>query len=340
MADNPQGTSAQLSFAEAQGLLMTPPPEAETVSEEVPEELIEDDAPEPTEEETTEDEVEAEAEAEFEEDDAEEGDVEDEEDTEGEDQQQPEMVSVTVDGETFEVTLEEAAKGYQRQSAFTKGMQKNAEDRKALEAERAQTAQERDAYQQGLQQVLQYLEQTSAAPNWDELRETLPADEYARRWTDHQRLEERKKQISAENERISQQQQAEQVELWKTHLGQQSELMLDKIPQWRDEGVRQTERAELIDFAVKEYGYTQEEINQASDHRAIKALYDSWQLSKISDQAKTAKKKVRAAPKTPKAGTPRTKKEVQASARRKRRAAFDQAPSFKNAVDYLIQSGN
>ena len=340
MADNPQGTSTQLSFAEAQGLLMTPPPEAETVSEEAQQELIEDDAPEPTEEETTEDEVEAEVEAEFEEDDAEEGDVEDEEDAEGEDQQQPEMVSVTVDGETFEVTLEEAAKGYQRQSAFTKGMQKNAEERKALEAERAQTAQERNAYQQGLQQVLQYLEQTSAEPNWDELRETLSADEYARRWTDNQRLQERKKQISAENERIGREQQAEQVELWKTHLGQQSELMLDKIPQWRDESLRQTERAELIDFAVKEYGYTQEEINQASDHRAVKALYDSWQLSKISDQAKTAKKKVRAAPKTPKAGTPRTKKEVQASARRKRRAAFDKAPSFKNAVDYLIQSGN
>ena len=340
MADNPQGTSTQLSFAEAQGLLMTPPPEAETVSEEAQQELIEDDAPEPTEEETTEDEVEAEVEAEFEEDDAEEGDVEDEEDAEGEDQQQPEMVSVTVDGETFEVTLEEAAKGYQRQSAFTKGMQKNAEERKALEAGRAQTAQERNAYQQGLQQVLQYLEQTSAEPNWDELRETLSADEYARRWTDNQRLQERKKQISAENERIGREQQAEQVELWKTHLGQQSELMLDKIPQWRDESLRQTERAELIDFAVKEYGYTQEEINQASDHRAVKALYDSWQLSKISDQAKTAKKKVRAAPKTPKAGTPRTKKEVQASARRKRRAAFDKAPSFKNAVDYLIQSGN
>lgn len=340
MADNPQGTSTQLSFAEAQGLLMTPPPEAETVSEEAQQELIEDDAPEPTEEETTEDEVEAEVEAEFEEDDAEEGDVEDEEDAEGEDQQQPEMVSVTVDGETFEVTLEEAAKGYQRQSAFTKGMQKNAEERKALEAERAQTAQERNAYQQGLQQVLQYLEQTSAEPNWDELRETLSADEYARRWTDNQRLQERKKQISAENERIGREQQAEQVELWKTHLGHESELMLDKIPQWRDESLRQTERAELIDFAVKEYGYTQEEINQASDHRAVKALYDSWQLSKISDQAKTAKKKVRAAPKTPKAGTPRTKKEVQASARRKRRAAFDKAPSFKNAVDYLIQSGN
>ena len=340
MADNPQGTSTQLSFAEAQGLLMTPPPEAETVSEQAPEELIEDDAPEPTEEETTEDEVEAEAEAEFEEDDAEEGDVEDEEDAEGEDQQQPEMVSVTVDGETFEVTLEEAAKGYQRQSAFTKGMQKNAEDRKALEAEKNETRQYRDAYQQGLQQIQQYLEQTSAEPNWDELREELPADEYAKQWTDYQRFQERKKQISAENERIGREQQAEQVELWKTHLGQQSELMLDKIPQWRDEGVRQTERAELIDFAVKEYGYTQEEINQASDHRAIKALYDSWQLSKISDQAKTAKKKVRAAPKTPKAGTPRTKKEVQASARRKRRAAFDQAPSFKNAVDYLIQSGN
>ena len=40
MADNPQGPSTQLSFAEAQGVLMTPPPEAETVCEEAPEVLI------------------------------------------------------------------------------------------------------------------------------------------------------------------------------------------------------------------------------------------------------------------------------------------------------------
>jgi len=248
------------------------------------------------------------------------------------------MVSVTVDGETYEVTLEEAAKGYQRQAAFTKGMQKNAEDRKALDAERAQTAQERDAYQQGLQQVLQYLNQTQADPDWDTLRQQLPAEEYARRYTDHQRLQERKREIASENQRIAREQQVEQNEMMRQHLSVQADLMFDKIPQWRDDTVRQSERTELIEFAKREFGYTQEEIDAASDHRAIKALYDSWQLSKISDQAKTAKKKVRKAPRMAKSGTPRSKKEVQASTRRKQREQFNQAPSIANAVDYLLKT--
>ena len=333
MADNPEGTS-NLSIADAMQILTTPPPEAEKVEEEAQQEPpVEED-----EEVTESDEVEETEVDEAEEEAAEDDDVIDEDDAEDDDQEQPEMVSVTVDGETYEVTLEEAAKGYQRQAAFTKGMQKNAEDRKALEAERAQAAQERDAYQQGLQQVLQYLDQNNADPDWDTLREQLPAEEYARRFTDHQRLQQRKREIEAENQRIAQEQQAEQQEMMRQHLSQQADLMFEKIPQWRDDTVRQSERPELIEFAKREFGYTQEEIDAASDHRAIKALYDSWQLSKITDQAKTAKKKVRKAPKMAKSGTPRSKKEVQASTRRKQRAQFDQAPSIKNAVDYLLKT--
>lgn len=333
MADNPEGTS-NLSIADAMQILTTPPPEAETVEEEAQQEPpVEED-----EEVTESDEVEETEVEEAEEEAAEDDDVIDEDDAEDDDQEQPEMVSVTVDGETYEVTLEEAAKGYQRQAAFTKGMQKNAEDRKALEAERAQAAQERDAYQQGLQQVLQYLDQNNADPDWDTLREQLPAEEYARRYTDHQRLQQRKREIESENQRIAQEQQAEQQEMMRQHLSQQADLMFEKIPQWRDDTIRQSERPELIEFAKREFGYTQEEIDAASDHRAIKALYDSWQLSKIKDQATTAKKKVRKAPKMAKSGTPRSKKEVQASTRRKQRAQFDQAPSIANAVDYLLKT--
>jgi hypothetical protein len=334
MADNPSGTS-NLSIADATSLLATPPPEAETAEEEAQQEVLfdEDEAPESDEAEKTEVE-------EADVDEAEDDDATDEEEAEDDYQEQPEMVSVTVDGETYEVTLEEAAKGYQRQAAFTKGMQKNAEDRKALEAERIEAAQQRDAYQQGLQQVLQYLNQTQADPDWDTLRLELPAEEYARRYTDHQRLQERKREIVSENQRIAKEQQAEQQEMMRHHLSQQAELMFDKIPQWRDDNVRQSERQELIEFAKREYGYTQEEIDAASDHRAIKALYDSWQFSKISDQASTAKKKVRKAPKMAKSGSPRSKKEVQASTRRKQREQFNQAPSIANAVDYLLKTQN
>mgnify|MGYP003127811095 FL=1 len=333
MADTPDGTS-NLSVSDATSLLMTPPPEVETVEDEAQQEpeIVEDDEVQDS---VEEDDAEAE-EAEAEDDEIE--DVIDEEEAEDSEDEQPETVSVTVDGETYEVTLEEAAKGYQRQSAFTKRMQELATERKQFEAERQQTLQDRDAYAQGLQQIDQLLAQQSQEPDWDSLRLELPAEEYARRFTDHQRAKEQRQNILAEQQRIAREQQIEQRDLMKQHLNSQAELMLDKIPQWRDESVRQTERQELIKFAKAEYGYTDEEIANASDHRAIKQLYDSWQFSKVSDKANTAKKRVRKAPKMAKAGTPRSKSEVQARTRQKRRAQFDKQPSIKNAVDYLLKT--
>jgi hypothetical protein len=313
---------------------MTPPPEVETVEDEAQQEpeIVEDDEVQDS---IEEDDAEAE-EAEAEDDDIE--DVIDDEEVEDSEDEQPELVSVTVDGETYEVTLEEAAKGYQRQSAFTKRMQELATERKEFEAEKQQTLQNRDAYAQGLQQIDQLLAQQTQEPDWDSLRLELPAEEYARRFTDHQRAKEQRQNIQAEQQRIAREQQIEQRDLMKQHLNSQAELMLDKIPQWRDENVRQTERQELIKFAKAEYGYTDEEIANASDHRAIKQLYDSWQFSKVSDKAKTAKKRVRKAPKMAKAGTPRSKSEVQAHTRQKQRAQFDKQPSIKNAVDYLLKT--
>jgi hypothetical protein len=306
----------------------------ETVEDEAQQEpeIVEDDEVQDS---IEEDDAEAE-EAEAEDDDIE--DVIDDEEVEDSEDEQPELVSVTVDGETYEVTLEEAAKGYQRQSAFTKRMQELATERKEFEAEKQQTLQNRDAYAQGLQQIDQLLAQQTQEPDWDSLRLELPAEEYARRFTDHQRAKEQRQNIQAEQQRIAREQQIEQRDLMKQHLNSQAELMLDKIPQWRDENVRQTERQELIKFAKAEYGYTDEEIANASDHRAIKQLYDSWQFSKVSDKAKTAKKRVRKAPKMAKAGTPRSKSEVQAHTRQKQRAQFDKQPSIKNAVDYLLKT--
>lgn len=334
MADNAPATSLSVQDAIQQAsLLDAPPPEAEQVVDEAAQadEVIESDVPETEEAEAEEIEAEADEDEDTQQTDEEESD-------EDELEQQPEVFTVKVDGEEIEVTLDEALSGYQRQSAFTKGMQKNAEDRKAIEAERATMEQERSAYQQGLQQLNQYLQSQTAEPDWDRLRLELPAEEYARQYTDHQRMKETQRQVQAEEQRVAEQTRIDHERAMQQHMTQQAEVMKELIPAWQNEDTRNAEREKVIQFAKSTLGFTQEEIAQASDARAVRMLYDSWQLSQIKDQAKTAKKRVRKAPKAAKAGTPKGKGEVRSRRNQAERQRFNGNRTVKGAVEYLLNT--
>ena len=335
MADNAPATSLSVMDAVKQAsLLDAPPPEAEQVVDEAAqsdEEILESEVPETEETEGEEPEVDEDEDT---------LEVDEEETDEDEEDQQPEMFTVKVDGEEIEVTLDEALSGYQRQSAFTKGMQKNAEDRKAIESEKLEMQKERSAYQQGLQRVHQFLQSQTAEPDWDSLRLELPADEYARRYTDHQRNKETQRQIEAENERLNKQALKEQEDAMRNHMSQQAEVMKELIPAWRTDEPRNAEREKVIKYAKDVLNFTQEEIAQASDARAIRMLYDSWQLSQIKDQGKIAKKRVRKAPKAAKAGTPKGKGEVRSRKVQAERQRFDNNRSIKGAVDYLLNTSS
>lgn len=343
MADNSTAeTSApnSLSFNDAVATLLSDPPPAENQGEQ--------DAAEPQEDETLEaqtsesDDIEAEAETdevEVDEDDVEYEDDEDDaldEDDQEDDQEQPETFSVKIDGETVEVTLEEALAGYQRQGAFTKRMQELAEQRKAVEAETQQTRQLRDQYAQGLELLNNHLQSmTAQEPDWDRLYNELDAKEYARAIQLHNERKQNIEAVESERSMIAKQQQAEHQAAFQQHLANEKERMLDAIPAWRDEATMQSERAAVVEYA-KSIGYTPEEIQVASDHRAVKALYDSWRLSKLNKQTDVAKKRVRKAPKMAKAGTPRTKGESQSRRKRQLANRLNQERSINAAVDLLL----
>lgn len=343
MADNSTAeTSApnSLSFNDAVATLLSDPPPAENQSEQ--------DAAEPQEDETLEaqpsesDDIEAEAETDevdVDEDDVEYEDDEDDaldEDDQEDDQEQPETFSVKIDGETVEVTLEEALAGYQRQGAFTKRMQELAEQRKAVEAETQQTRQLRDQYAQGLDLLNSHLQSiTAQEPDWDRLYNELDAKEYARAIQLHNERKQNIEAVNAERSMIAKQQQAESQAAFQQHLASEKERMLDAIPAWRDEATMASERAAVVEYA-KSLGYTPEEIQVASDHRAVKALYDSWRLSKLNKQTDVAKKRVRKAPKMAKAGTPRTKGESQSRRKRQLANRLNQERSINAAVDLLL----
>ena len=95
------------------------------------------------------------------------------------------------------------------------------------------------------------------------------------------------------------------------------------------------ERAAVVSYA-KTLGYTAEEIQVASDHRAVKALYDSWRLSTLNKETDVAKKKVRKAPKMAKAGTPRAKGESQTRRKKQLSQRLNKERSVNAAVDLLL----
>ncbi len=332
MSDNPQGTGA-ISLNDAVSLLNTPP--ADTVTEEQVE-AQEPQQPEPEAYEPEEDTAEATSEEEYAEDDEGE-DAYEADDGEEYDEEPPEVYTVKVDGQEVEVTLDELQNGYSRQQAYTKRSMELAEQRKAFEAEQAETRQIRDVYAQQLDQLAAQIQQTTQQePDWRALAETMSERDlflYKAEW-DQQK--EYQKQVQAEQQRIAAEKSREQEQELRKHLEVQRTDMLNRIPAWQDEDVREAERREVITYAQKRIGFSEEEIANASDARAIELLYKAWQWDQLQEKKPAAKKRTRKAPKMAKAGRPKTKREVANRSRQEARKRFESAGTVDAAVEYLM----
>ena len=332
MSDNPQGTGA-ISLNDAVSLLNTPP--ADTVTEEQVE-AQEPQQPEPEAYEPEEETAEATSEEEYAEDDEGE-DAYEADDGEEYDEEPPQVYTVKVDGEEVEVTLDELQNGYSRQQAYTKRSMELAEQRKAFEAEQAETRQIRDAYAQQLDQLAAQIQQTTQQePDWRALAETMSERDlflYKAEW-DQQK--EYQKQVQAEQQRIAAEKSREQEQELRKHLEVQRTDMLNRIPAWQDEEVREAERREVISYAQKRIGFSEEEIANASDARAIELLYKAWQWDQLQEKKPAAKKRTRKAPKMAKAGRPKTKREVANRSRQEARKRFESAGTVDAAVEYLM----
>lgn len=334
MSNNSQETGA-ISMQDAISLLTTP--EQDTVTEERPEEQ---EAPQPMEAESEVVEQDQPLEEEVFEDDevVEVDEVEElEEADDGEEEQQETFYTVKVDGEDYEVSLEELQSGYSRQQAFTKRSQELAEQRKAFEAQQAETQQLRDAYAQQLELLTQQIQQTTPQePDWVGLAREVTAEEYNAIKAQYDSQKAALAQAEQERQRIAQEQQAEQSEAMKKHLATQRDEMMNRIPSWQDEATRNEERLEVIKYAQRRIGFSEEEISNASDARAIELLYKAWKWDNLQEKKPSVKKRTRKAPKMAKAGQPKTKAQVQSRSRQQALERLNNEKSIDAAVNYLM----
>ena len=335
MSDNPQGTGS-ISLNDAVSLLNTPIPDK--VEEERPEEQ---EAPQPmeAEAEVTEEDTQLEAES-YEDDEDDAYDVEESEEDDGyedgEEEPQETVYTVKVDGEEIEVSLDEALQGYQRQQAFTKRSQEAAEMRKAAEKEAAEAKQARDYYAQQLDVLAQQIQQTiPQEPDWVSLAKEVTAEEYNAIRAEYDNRQANLAKVEQERQALSQQQAAEQEKMLHEHLRAQRSDMLNRIPQWKDDDVRNKERLEVVEYA-RNIGFSEQEVAQATDARAVELLYKAMQWDNLQRKKPTAKKRTRQAPKMAKAGQPRTKKQVASRSRQTAMNRLNKERSVDAAVSYLM----
>ena len=206
-------------------------------------------------------------------------------------------------GEEIEVDQDELIKGYQQGVDYTKKSQALAEQRKALDAERQHldhVKQERQAYAQKLQALDSFLSQQNRGVDLDVLKETDPIG-YAVAVAEQSQREKQLAVVRAEQQRLAQQQQAEQQASLQNHLRQESEKLVSLIPELatpQGDAVRK----QIRDYA-KSVGWTDQELGQLYDSRAVLTLYNGMKYAQLQKSKPEVTKKLQAAPKMMRSGT-------------------------------------
>lgn len=261
----------------------------------------------------------------------EEGDPETDEEGE-EEPTEPQAMTLEIDGEQVTVTPEEVKASYMRQKDYTKKTQELAEQRRAFEAEANAVLSERQQYQQLLGALAEQLQQTAGPePDWDALRATDPI-EYSLQWTEYQRKQQKQQVIAAEQQRLAQLQQVEQQKMMAQTLERERQALLAVVPEWKDAEKAKAEKVMVIEQG-KKLGFSDEELANAFDHRAIvalrkAALYDQLMSKKqavVNQKPAVAKQVVK----------PGSKGTVDNSAKKRAEQRLNQTGSIRDAAALL-----
>jgi hypothetical protein len=224
-----------------------------------------------------------------------------EDNNEPEAEAQPEVrtFKVKVDGEEIEVPEDEVLKGYSRTSDYTRKTQKLAEERKALEAESQRVKAEREQYAQGLQALKSQLA-TAQEPDWAKLADEDPI-EFVKQKELHRDRKEKLALVEQEQRKVADLQTYEQQRALQTYIQDEQVKLTQAIPEWKDAKTAQTEKEKIASFALS-LGYSEADIAQIYDHRAVVALRKAALYDEVMSKAKSQVEKAKDGPKTARPG--------------------------------------
>ena len=253
-----------------------------------------------------------------------------------------ELYKLTVNGQEVEVTLDELRKGYSRQQDYTQKTEKLSQDRKSIDqlkndftrqSEEAKI--KRDQYEKQLQVLSEQLKSSEKKVDLDRLYEEDPA-EYVRAKAEQDRQKELLISANKEQERIQAEKQEEYNKTYSNYLEQQRELLIKKLPIYADKDKGPEFVKNLTNFA-KEIGYSDQEISQLVDHRAVMMLANAYRYDKLK-KANLKNKKVTKVSKVISSSSPKVHDDSDVVKRmNSKKATLKKTGNIKDAVSILEQ---
>ena len=166
----------------------------------------------------------------------------------------------------------------------------------------------------------------------DSLKETDPIG-YAVKVAEQAQREKQLAAVNAERTRLAQQQQSEQQQRLQQVIADEAQKLAQAIPDW------QTEKGEDIRKDIRTYakglGFSDQELSQVYDSRAVLTLWKASQYDKLVAGKPEVTKKVAEAPKMMKPGTAKVSNpdsdalKAQTNKLRKTGRVRDAAPIFE-----------
>jgi hypothetical protein len=254
------------------------------------------------------------------------------------------VFNAIIDGEKKEIPLKDLASSYQMQGHVNnKSM--------ALETERKEFEEQKTAISQKLTDQIGELDNLGKAleqqlvsefqsVDWDALRIQDSAEwtalrqEYAEKAQNIQRMQDG---VKFEAQKISKEQEEAFNKQNQELMFRESQLMVADNPTWSNEKVLSEDMTKLRTFMNSQYGYTEEDLSNISDHRVIKVIQDAMAYREGSKAA--VEKKVKNVPRFQKPGAAKANATQLAGARKIKanRAAVKKSGGHVKDVARLLE---
>jgi len=228
-----------------------------------------------------------------------------------------------------QITLAEVEKSMMQHKDYTEKTQAMAVERKQMADMQASIAAER-------QHLAQMLEAAQKAPqdepDWVQLANDDPL-EYTRLRAIHEATKAEQDAMTAERQRLAQQEQVEQQQNLQRYVQAEQAKMVEAIPELGGENAAQVKAA--AGTYMQGIGYTAQELEQLFDHRVVVMAHDARQWRELQAKSKTAAKKVKGKAKVIRPGAKKGKSAMKADQRMKGVERLRKSGSVEDAVALL-----
>lgn len=247
---------------------------------------------------------------------------------------EPETYDVKVNGELQKWTLNQLKQSASGQEYIKEEMRKTADLKKQAQETYANLQKEREQLANALKSYQNQLNETDIQKPDISLADSDPIEWSIQnaKWQDAQ---QQKMALSQQQQKLAQQKQEQDAKALKSYLAQEAETLKKEIPEFANQDQAVAMRGKLVDAGAR-YGFTDDEIANIIDSRAIRVLNDARKWQELQSNGKVESKVSQARPLNIKPGAKQVASSGKAKAIKDATTKLQQTGSVDDAANWLL----